>query len=91
MKFPLVLAGILFALTGCVWWAASGAHKGWTKTSLAVEKVDEITGIPYREYEKRFIPGVEFPVAAVGIGSVLIGIGIWRNHRHRLPIINANS
>lgn len=52
-------------------WLATGANRGWTKTSVAVERTDEVTGIVYREYEKRFSPGVEFLGAGLG-GAVLL-------------------
>ena len=70
MRPVLQILGVLLALAGCTFWLQAGGNKGWTKTSVAVEKVDEITGIPYREYEKRFVPGVEVPVASVAIGGL---------------------
>lgn len=78
MKSVLILVGVLIALSGCAWWASKGAHRGWTKTSVAIHKVDEITEIPYVEYEKRLVPGVEFPFVSVAFGGMLIGLGFWK-------------
>jgi len=50
-------------------WFALGANRGWTKTSVAIPKIDEITGIEYSVSEARFIPGIEF--LAIGIGLAL--------------------
>lgn len=58
------LAGVLVA------WFALGANRGWTKTSVATQNVDEITGIEFSVFEDRFVPGVEF--LAVGIGGSLV-------------------
>lgn len=58
------LVGVLVA------WLALGANRGWTKTSVATQNVDEITGIEFSVFENRFVPGVEF--LAVGIGGSLV-------------------
>jgi hypothetical protein len=62
------------ALTLCVaalgWWLATGANRGWTKTSVPVQRTDEVTGITVDDYQKRFVPGVDF------LGAVLLGSGI---------------
>ncbi len=81
MKSILVLVGALITLSVCAWWASNGAHRGWTKTSVAIHKVDEITEIPYVEYEKRLVPGIEFPVLSIMFGGLLVGIGLWKGRR----------
>jgi len=55
-------------------WLYTGANRGWTKTSVAVEKIDDVTGLEYREYEKRFVPGVDFLAAGLGAGLVAGGL-----------------
>lgn len=81
MKSAPVLLGLFVIIAGVSWWALNGAHTGWTKTSVAIEKIDEITEIPYVEYEKRLVPGIEFPVAFAGIGVAMLGIGWWVNRK----------
>lgn len=56
-------------------WLITGAHRGWTQTSVPIEKQDEVTGLTWREYQKRFRPGVDF--LAVGLVSAggLAGLG----------------
>jgi hypothetical protein len=37
-----------------------------------VKKTDEVTGISVDDYQKRFVPGVDFLAAAL-LGSVILG------------------
>jgi hypothetical protein len=57
-------------------WLATGANHGWTKTKIAVKKLDEVTGIEGIEYQKRFVPGVDFLGAALLGAGVLTGISL---------------
>lgn len=75
--------GLLVLIAGGSWWALKGANTGWTKTSVGVEKIDEITEISYVEYEDRFVPGIEFPVAFGGIGVAIMGIGWWMSRKRK--------
>jgi hypothetical protein len=83
MKSLPALLGLFLIIGGVSWWAYKGAHTGWTKTSVAIEKIDEITEIPYVEYEKRLVPGIEFPVAFVGIGGGLLAVGWWMGRKSK--------
>jgi hypothetical protein len=65
-----VLALIL--LVGAIgFWAASGANRGWTKTSVPVKTLDDVTGIEGVTYHKKFVPGVDF-LAAAGAGAMVL-------------------
>jgi hypothetical protein len=71
MKFPLrtitrLLA--LFILVTCLsWWCFSGADMGWTKTYVTIPATDEITGIAYEVKQEKFVPGVDFVAAGIGL------------------------
>jgi hypothetical protein len=68
-----VLALILFV--GSIgYWAAAGANRGWTKTSVPKKIVDDVTGIEGVTYEKKFVPGVEFLAVATVVAVVLTGV-----------------
>ncbi|MBI3849315.1 MAG: hypothetical protein HY298_03335 [Verrucomicrobia bacterium] len=68
-KILRVLA--LALLVGAVGvWLATGASRGWTKTSVPIDKTDEVTGITNPEYQKRFVAGVDF------LGTALLGAGV---------------
>jgi hypothetical protein len=51
-------------------WLATGANRGWTKTSVPVKRTDEVTGLTVDDYQKRFVPGLDF------LGAALLGSGI---------------
>lgn len=57
------------ALASLIFWTAKGANTGWTKTQVEVVKVDEVTGIEGRSWEKRFVPGFEL------LGTCWLGAG----------------
>ena len=63
------LAGLVL-LAALAFWASTGANRGWTKTTVPVKKTDEVTGITVDDYQKRFVPGVDF------LGAALLGSGI---------------
>ena len=63
-----VAAILLLAAAGM--WLATGANRGWTKTSIPVKRTDEVTGITVDDYQKRFVPGIDF------LGAALLGSGI---------------
>ncbi len=67
MRRVLAWIAAVVALGTTVAWLGLGANRGFTKTSLPVPKTDEITGIAYTEYEKRFQPGIEL----AGLGWLL--------------------
>lgn len=53
-------------------WFSFGANTGWTKTSVPVTAVDEVTGIESQTWEDKFVPGLEFLGAGL-IGAVVLG------------------
>ena len=61
---------LILCLAATALWLATGANRGWTKTSVPVRRTDEVTGITVDDYQKRFVPGVDF------LGAALLGSGI---------------
>ena len=70
MKKILRTVVLILAAGSIIFWAAAGANRGWTKTSVPRKIVDEVTGIEGVSYEKHFVPGVDF------LGAALVGAGI---------------
>jgi hypothetical protein len=71
-KLLRVLALLVFL--GVVgFWAAKGAHRGWSQHRVPVPKTDEITGIAYTEYEDRYVPGVEVLAAGTALAATIFG------------------
>jgi len=71
----------LIAVTALVSWAALGANRGWTKTSVPVKKTDEVTGITVDDYQKRFVPGLDLLGAAVFGSALLAGLSFFWNKK----------
>jgi hypothetical protein len=69
-KQILRLVAVILIVAALGVWLATGVNRGWTKTSVPVKKTDEVTGITVDEYQKRFVPGVDF------LGVALLGAGV---------------
>jgi hypothetical protein len=72
MKRTLQILAVLVVLATAATWLATGANRGWTKTSVEVKTLDPVTGIDGITYQKKFLPGVEF-LAVGAFGAVVLG------------------
>ena len=77
MKHLLQALAALVAAGAIATWLATGAHRGWTKTSVQKMTLDEITGIESPSYEKRFVAGVDFLGAALLGAAALAGVSFF--------------
>jgi hypothetical protein len=73
VKTILRLFALLVAIGVIAYWAAAGANRGWTKTSVPIKTVDEVTGIEGVTYQKKFVPGVDFLAVAIAAAVVCAG------------------
>jgi hypothetical protein len=67
--------GLRFAASGMLilalaTWLGTGANRGWTKTSVPVRTLDEVTGLEGIQYQRQFVPGLDF------LGAALLGAGV---------------
>ncbi len=69
MKRVIRILALGVALGAALAWLALGANRGWTRTSVPVKTVDDVTGLEGIQYRKQFVPGVEL------LGSALLGAG----------------
>ena len=76
MKRTIRMIAAILIVGAIAFWAATGANRGWTKTSVPKKIVDEVTGIEGVTYEKHFVPGVDFVGAALLGAGILAGISI---------------
>jgi len=82
IKKSLRILSVAVLLLGAGLWAAHGFHTGWTKTQTEVTKVDEITGLEYKEYEDHLTLGIEVPVVSVAASVGFFGLSLLiRNKR----------
>lgn len=65
----LILAGVLMT------WGLLGAHAGWSQTQVPIRKIDPVTEIEFTEYERRFVPGIDFLGAGVASALAIFAIG----------------
>ncbi len=74
MRKTIRLLALAVAVAGIAVWLLTGAHRGWTKTSIEQRTRDEVTGLEAVSYEKGFVAGLDF-LGAVLLGSVaLVGV-----------------
>jgi hypothetical protein len=83
MKRPLQTIAALLALGALGCWVATGAHRGWTQTSVPKKTVDEVTGIEAVAYEKRFIMGVDLLGGAWLGAAVLAGASLLFHKKNK--------
>jgi hypothetical protein len=72
MKKTLQILALVIVIGAGAVWLATGANRGWTKTSAPVKTLDEVTGIEGISYQKKFLPGVDF-LGAAAAGAALLG------------------
>jgi len=67
--------GILVLVATAATWIGLGSHRGWTQTRIPEKSIDPITEIEFTEYREGFLPGVDFVLAGVAVGGMLMGVG----------------
>ena len=77
MKRILRFLALLVWLAGATIWVATGANRGWTKTSVPVKTLDTVTGIEGITYQDKFLPGVDFLGAALAGAGLLAGASFF--------------
>ena len=83
MRFALRLLAVICFLGPAVWWAVDGAHPGWSKITVAVHTLDEITGIEQITYVKRFVPGIDTLAFGLAVAIGLAGLSAIIGRRPR--------
>ena len=86
---------LLIVLAAAITWLATGANRGWTKTSVPVKTLDEVTGIEGITYRQKFLPGVDFLGAAFGSAALLAAASFFfrkpNKTNNQQPITNNNQ
>lgn len=85
MRRKLRLTAVLLALAAIGWWSGAGFNRGFTKTSVAVPLLDEVTGIEGVDYEPRFVPGLDFLGVSAAGASLLAGASFLFRKRKTEP------
>ncbi|MGE4182456.1 MAG: hypothetical protein AB7J34_21730 [Limisphaerales bacterium] len=74
MRMAFRLAALGVALVGVVFWLFGGPNLGWTKTSVAVSRVDPVTELEFVEWQKNFVPGLDFLGGVGALAGVLFAV-----------------
>lgn len=77
MKRGLKWLALALALVAVAVWAAQGANRGWTKTSVPIKATDEVTGIESVTYQQKFVPGLDFLGAALALAGLVTGVSLF--------------
>lgn len=85
MKKILRILAVVVLATSLASWVFTGANRGWTKTSVAVKTLDEVTGLEGITYQKKFSPGIDFLGACLGGALLLAGASIFLNKSKSKP------
>ena len=75
-KLFLILGGVCLVAVVATWFSL-GADRGWSQTLVPVAKVDPVTELEFTEYEKRFVPGLDFLVAGSAGSLFLVALGLF--------------
>jgi len=78
----LRLAALVAALATLGVWLGTGAHRGWTRTSVTEMHRDEVTGLDFPVERAQFIAGLELLAAGLGVSAAL-GLGAFAAGRRR--------
>lgn len=87
MKNFLRLAALLLALATVGVWLATGAHRGWTRTTETEMQLDPVTEIEFPVERKRFVMGVELLGSGLFAALALAGISfLFQNQTRATPL-----
>jgi hypothetical protein len=75
-KFLRISALVLALLVSGVW-LGTGAHRGWTKTSVRTIEIEPVTGLENPVVKKQFVMGVELLSAGLIVAAALAGASFF--------------
>jgi hypothetical protein len=67
----LRFTALTIAVVGLVFWLFGGPNTGWTRTTVPVMKKDPVTEIEYTEWERNFVPGIDFLAGCMACAAVV--------------------
>jgi len=57
-------------------WVGFGGEV-FTKTQIIVEKRDELLGTTFKEWEEKFVLGLDYTIGFIGIVSMITAFIVW--------------
>ena len=77
MRTTLRIGALAIMLFSLALWFFGGPNLGWTKTSVDRIQKDPVTDLEGHFPEKRFVPGVDFLAASLGMAGLLAGSSLF--------------
>lgn len=74
--------GLFLILAAIMVWVGFGMEV-FTKTQVLVEKTDELFGTTYKEFENKFVLGLDCTAAISGLIALITGIAIFFQRKIR--------
>jgi hypothetical protein len=85
MKRALRILALVLAIATATFWAANGANRGWTRTSVPVKILDDVTGIEGIQYRKQFVPGLDFLGGGLLISGFVLAASLFLRNSPSKP------
>jgi hypothetical protein len=85
VKKILLVVGLLVALGTLGTWLGTGAHRGWTKTSVTVVEIEPVTGLENPVPKKQFVMGVELLGLGLLAAGALVGVSFFFKSKSNKP------
>ena len=85
MQKILRIVALIVALLALGVWLATGAHRGWTKTSVTVVEIEPVTGLENPVQKKQFVMGVELLGAGLATAAALAGASLFFKTKSNKP------
>jgi hypothetical protein len=64
-------------------WLATGAHTGWTKTSVTTMRTDPVTELQYPETRRQLVIGIDILIAGLVLSGSLVASGALLKNQNR--------
>jgi len=85
VKRSLRILALVVALATLGVWLATGAHRGWTKTSVTVVEIEPVTGLENPVRRKQFVVGVGLLGVGLAIAAALAGASFFFQPKSNKP------
>ena len=80
----ILIIGTMLILTALIVWIANGGEI-FTKNQVLIERQDELFGTTYKEWEDKFVLGLDYAGGFSGIIAIISGVlfFIFRNKKSK--------
>jgi hypothetical protein len=73
----VILISIILVVAAILAWQLYGGEI-FTKTEILIERKDELLGTTYREWQDKFILGLDYTLAFIGTVILIAGVAFYK-------------